>query len=594
MLGAALHLARSSVLALLGMLALAATTTPGTALAHGPTAPVATSYLARIDHTPAGVQAKIIDGYLRMWMRVAPARSGTDSGAAARTVVVLDYRGAPYLRFAPSGVYVNERSEMYYLDHVLPAEEPPAGLTRYTPPRWRRVSTGDEYEWHDARIGALADAATLPGSSYVGRWQVALLIDGRLSTVSGGLWHAPAPSLAWLWTIFVAIACVLAAWRLDRPELHERIARGLALCLLVAIALGAVGRELHGRPGIAAEQLAIAIPVLAFAVWGLFRVMTGRTGYIFDLIAAFLALWVGSELWPTLMHGFVLTSIPPFLARATAVVCLGGGVGLLLLAMRKVQHATRCMADPAAVAAPLLVLLLLLGGCGGQARSASTAVGSATSAPPKSAASAPTGSTTAGRHTTTMRLSLAVSSAGASTRGIPRTLLAQARPIGRGPRFHPPTSGPIPGPCTPALRARTGTHVEVFAANRVVIVPAGIGVGAPWRTVAGRVSAARCYGALATLEPTGVVLVRRGATLTLADLFRAWGQPLTRRRVASFTAPARARGANGSHGEAVVFVNGRRWTGAPGAVPLSPHAEIVLEIGPRVPPHTSYAFSPGP
>jgi hypothetical protein len=28
-------------------------------------------------------------------------------------------------------------------------------------------------------------------------------------------------------------------------------------------------------------------------------------------------------------------------------------------------------------------------------------------------------------------------------------------------------------------------------------------------------------------------------------------------------------------------------------VPLTPHAEIVLEVGPQVPPHTTYTFPPG-
>lgn len=518
---------------------------PGAAQAHGPTAPVATSYLARVDHAPAGVQAKVIDGYLRMWMRVSPTR----------TVVVLDYRGAPYLRFAPSGVYVNERSEMYYLNHVLPAELPPANLTRQTPPRWQRISDGHEYGWHDARIGALADTAIPPGTSYVGRWQIALSIGGRLSYVSGGLWHSPPPSLAWLWMIGVLIACTLAAWRLNRPELHARLARALAAALLIAIAIGIVGRELHGRPYVSAEQLAIAIPTLAFAAAGTYMVLTRRAGWIFDLITAFVAVWVGSELWPTLLHGFALTAIPPPLARATAVVCLGGGIGLLLLVMRVAHHAAQRSRTPAK---PLRVLLwtvlgtmlgavvLLTAGCGGSESS---------------------------------------DASGGS--GIPATLLAQARPIGRGPRFHPPAGGPIPGPCAPALGARVEAHVEVFAANRVVIVPAGIGVGAPWRTAVGHVSAARCYGALVTLEPTGVVLVRPGQTATLTDLFRAWGQPLTRDRVASFTAL-------GDAGEVVVFVNGHRRHGAPGDTPLSPHAEIVVEIGQRVPPHTSYAFPAGP
>jgi hypothetical protein len=169
--------------------------------------------------------------------------------------------------------------------------------------------------------------------------------------------------------------------------------------------------------------------------------------------------------------------------------------------------------------------------------------------------------------------------------GPPATLLAQARPIGHGARFHPPASGPVIGRCRPALGSRVGVHVELFAANQVVLVAAGIGTRPPLRHSAGRITGARCYGDLATLEPTGVVLVRRGARLTLADLFRSWGQPLSSRQIASFPA--------GSGRSVEVFVDGRRRRGAPGKVPLSAHSEIVLEVGPHVPPHNFYTFPPG-
>jgi hypothetical protein len=169
--------------------------------------------------------------------------------------------------------------------------------------------------------------------------------------------------------------------------------------------------------------------------------------------------------------------------------------------------------------------------------------------------------------------------------GIPRALVAEARPIGRGPRFQAPVRGPVLGRCAARLGPRFGVHVEVFAADRVVIIPAAIGTRPPRRLAAGRISAAACYGNLVTLEPTGVVLVRPGAHATLADLFRAWGQALSARRIASFPAPP---------GTAItVFVGGRRRLGSPGSVPLTRHAEIVLEVGPHVPPHSAYTFPPG-
>jgi hypothetical protein len=172
-----------------------------------------------------------------------------------------------------------------------------------------------------------------------------------------------------------------------------------------------------------------------------------------------------------------------------------------------------------------------------------------------------------------------------SSAAIPPALVAQARPIGHGARFQPPAAGPVLGPCAPRLGQRYGAHVEVFATNRVVLIAAGIGTRPPRTFSAGRIAHAGCYGALVTLEPTGLVLVRPGARLTTADLFRSWGQPLTRRRLASFPAPPGTTVA--------VFVDGRRWPGPPGSVPLGRHAEIVLEVAPLVPPHHTYTFPLG-
>ncbi len=90
------------------------------AAAHGPVAPIASSYLARVGSVPAGVEAKVVDGDQRMWLQV---RRGL-------TLTVLDYRGAPYLRFSSSGVEVNENSAMYYLNQTpapVPSGQPRSG-----------------------------------------------------------------------------------------------------------------------------------------------------------------------------------------------------------------------------------------------------------------------------------------------------------------------------------------------------------------------------------------------------------------------------------------------------------------------------------
>jgi hypothetical protein len=141
------------------------------------------------------------------------------------------------------------------------------------------------------------------------------------------------------------------------------------------------------------------------------------------------------------------------------------------------------------------------------------------------------------------------------------------------------------GRCRSTLGPRFGVHVELFAANRVVLVPAGIGTRPPRAFSLGRISKAGCYGSLVTLEPTGVVLVREGTRLLLSDLFHSWGQRLGPRALLSFAARAVT--------QLTVYVGGRRWSGSPGTVPLVRHAEIVVEVGPHVPPHALYAFPPG-
>lgn len=165
-------------------------------------------------------------------------------------------------------------------------------------------------------------------------------------------------------------------------------------------------------------------------------------------------------------------------------------------------------------------------------------------------------------------------------------------PIGVGPLYHPraaPTrvlqGDPVGTRRCGTAGQRFGAHVELFARARVVIVPAGIGVAEPLRRTGAYVAPRGCSYGLRTLEPTGVVEVRRGTEQTLGDLFAIWGQPLSPTRLAGFStmrsAPVRA------------YVAGRRWRGSLDAIPLRPHAEIVLELGRYIPPHVSFRFRNG-
>lgn len=169
--------------------------------------------------------------------------------------------------------------------------------------------------------------------------------------------------------------------------------------------------------------------------------------------------------------------------------------------------------------------------------------------------------------------------------GVPRALVLEARPIGAGSRFHPSVHGPVIGPCSRSLGRRDGVHIELFAANKVMLIAQGIGTRGPRKYFAGRIAGAACFGDLVTIDPTGLLLVRPGRRLTVSELFRSWGQSLSVRQLAGFSA--------GPGNRVSVFVDGRRSSQAPGRVVLRRHAEIVLEVGPEVPPHASYEFPPG-
>jgi hypothetical protein len=143
--------------------------------------------------------------------------------------------------------------------------------------------------------------------------------------------------------------------------------------------------------------------------------------------------------------------------------------------------------------------------------------------------------------------------------------------------------GRVRGACTVPLGRRLQAHIEIFGANRVVLLPTGVGTLSPRVIRDGRLVHAPCFGALVTLDPTGVVYFRPHERLTVGDLFSAWGQALGARRIASFTGgPVRA------------YVNGRRRGGAARDVPLTVGAEIVLEVGPQVPPHSRFSFPVAP
>jgi hypothetical protein len=301
---------------------------PASAAADGPLTPTATDYLARLTRIPAGIDAKVVDGYLSLWMRVP----------ADMRVVVLDFRGAPWVRFDRAGVQVNHNSQEYYLSQVPVPAIPPGDLTSTTRPHWISVSSSHTYLWREGRMHALATVAPTPGRSYVGKWSIRMQIDGRPAELVGGLWHTGSPSIVWFWPIVVLLACALAAWRVRSAELDRRLGRWLTLTLLALIAIATAARYLHGRPGVGIGSVLLLVVILAAISAAAAAVVRERAGLPLMLGTAIVALWTGLKMITVLTHGYVLLPLPALVARSVIAALLGGSLGLALIGMRALDR----------------------------------------------------------------------------------------------------------------------------------------------------------------------------------------------------------------------------------------------------------------
>jgi len=150
-------------------------------------------------------------------------------------------------------------------------------------------------------------------------------------------------------------------------------------------------------------------------------------------------------------------------------------------------------------------------------------------------------------------------------------------PVGPAPAYTPPArpAAVVAGAPVGALRCGSGgqtflVHIELFVNRKVVIVPGGIGA-----------ADSGCRYPLSTDGPDGIVRVAPG--LHLADVFRVWGQRLDAHRLGWFTSKSTLR----------AYVGGKLLEGPAGAIPLTPRAQIVLELGGYVPPHPFFLFAGG-
>lgn len=146
------------------------------------------STVAAIQPNVLGLSAFVVGGDDRLLLR----------NLTRQTIVIEGYEGEPYLRFTRQGVFANTRSPATYLNRFrLPRDPAPASADPSAPPRWRRVSTGRTYQWHDHRIqwmrgeppSVVAAAPRRPHRIF--DWRVPGTADGKPFAVNGFLGYSP-------------------------------------------------------------------------------------------------------------------------------------------------------------------------------------------------------------------------------------------------------------------------------------------------------------------------------------------------------------------------------------------------------------------
>ena len=107
-------------------------------------------------------------------------------------------------------------------------------------------------------------------------------------------------------------------------------------------------------------------------------------------------------------------------------------------------------------------------------------------------------------------------------------------------------------------------HLAILDHGKVVTIPQYIGIP----------QASRCIYWLHTHTADGIIHIEapKERSFTLGDFFAVWGQPLDRANVAS----ARSRKSEGTR----VWLNGALYSGDPAKIPLTAHADIVIQVGP--------------
>jgi hypothetical protein len=310
------HLLLVALAAALGTLTL-----PAVAEAHSSAPVIAVDYEAKLARSVIvpGVTARVLDGNRKLELTVRPPH----------TVVVEGYGGEPFLRFDTAGVSINDRSLTAVTNKLAQRGATPA-LEKEATPRWRSISQGHRFAWHDHRLSLVPGSMAETGR--LGIWSIPVSVDGAPLRVQVGLWHEPGPSV-WPWLVLllaVAGAAVAVAVR-GNPRLRRSTVYASAVVAGASFLVASLGFSLaHATAG---TWVSVSLPfVIAAIAIGVF-VLRPELRYAVAVAIGLLVVAESISQLSVFLHGYVISVLAAPVARGTVAIALLGGLIASIIAL---------------------------------------------------------------------------------------------------------------------------------------------------------------------------------------------------------------------------------------------------------------------
>ena len=181
-----------------------------------------------------GLEVKVVEGGSRLEVE---NRTGQE-------LIVQGYKGEPYLRIGPEGVFENRLSPATYINRSRQGGTPPqeAEKAKVGDTDWAKVSSEPLARWHDHRIHWMGninppEVRNDPGERHVikmsqddPQWAVRMRLGAQEVVAKGDLVWEPGPSpLPWMALILASLALVVV--------IGQRAAWGPGLAAVTAVLL---------------------------------------------------------------------------------------------------------------------------------------------------------------------------------------------------------------------------------------------------------------------------------------------------------------------------------------------------------------------